>query len=481
MSMATESPRLVRPLGLDPSPSPVLSPDVLRGIADEALRWSSADTMSVLIQHEAIGMARVVLGRVRMQDNGDKIQLQFVTRFGRRDAVWLNINQIDATSIRDAVRYMDRTAQQLTGDPVSLARTIPPRHYVPNTTWHPATAQAFETTRHAAVSGLVAPLLDAGLTASAFVGVYAYTRVYADKQGISAGAQETDAELVVTGWTPDGKGAGWAGQAARDWRTLDPAIIAARGIELTRRSANPVAFEPGRRTVIMDRPAVAQIVHAMGPAFDARSTFSGWTPLYNKATRKSRLGERIMDARITMMSDPNDPDGGYIPFNGSGYPLISMTWVDHGVHAHLGFDVEFAAGMGYAPANDAPGSARLQAATTHGLLTVEEMIAACKEGIYVNRFSHIRSTGDDPTVGMMTGVTSGGCFLIRQGKIDKAIKNLRFLDSPWLFLNRLEAIGTSARAPFGYAPWAGEWPIDPTIVPPLMIRDFNFNALADSV
>jgi len=166
-----------------------------------------------------------------------------------------------------------------------------------------------------------------------------------------------------------------------------------------------------------------------------------------------------------------------------------MTWIDRGVHASLGFDVDFAADMGYAPPNDAPGSVRLQAVTpfgvprktSQGLSTVEEMIAACREGIYVNRFSHIRAVGSDPAIGMLTGVTNGGCLLIHNGAIDKAIKNLRFLDSPWLFLNRVEAIGTSARAPFGYAPWAGEWPIDPTIVPPLMIRDFNFTALADSV
>ena len=91
-----------------------------------------------------------------------------------------------------------------------------------------------------------------------------------------------------------------------------------------------------------------------------------------------------------------------------------------------------------------------------------------------------RRTAQD-TVGLLTGVTNGGCFVVRNGKLDKPIKNLRFVDSPWQCLDRIQAIGSSTRAAFGYAPWAGGWPVDPTIVPPLMIRDFNFTALADTV
>jgi len=81
----------------------------------------------------------------------------------------------------------------------------------------------------------------------------------------------------------------------------------------------------------------------------------------------------------------------------------------------------------------------------------------------------------------MTGVTTGGCFLVRNGKIEKAIKDFRFVESTYFFLNRLIAIGATERTAFGYAPWHGEWPIAPTIVPPVMVRDFNFTALADAV
>lgn len=471
--------RALRPV--DASASPVLSPKRLSALATEILHLSHADTMAVRISHVAVGIARVALSRVRMQDNGDEIQIVLVGRFGQRRELWLAVNQIDPNDIQHIVRYFDRFAHELPGDPTPNTRRIPPRTYLPNTTWRQRTADAFESERHGAITALVAPVLDAGFGATAMVSVYAHTQVSADKRGLLAAGQETDAELVVTGWNTTNSANGWAGQAARDWTVLNPAAVAARAIHMTALSANPVAFEPGRYLTILDRPAAAQFIHPMGNAFDARSTFNGETPLYDPHTMKPRLGQRIMDTRISISSDPNDPEGGFLPFNDMAFPLRPMTWVDHGVHENLGYDVDFAASVGYAPANDATVAIRMNNVSGVTPTTVDEMIAGCKRGIYVNRFAFIESVGGDPTSGMLTGITNGGCFLVKDGKIDKAIKNLRFRESPWFALNRLEAIGTPERAPFGFSPWAGEWPIEPIVVPPLMIRDFNFNALADSV
>jgi len=107
------------------------------------------------------------------------------------------------------------------------------------------------------------------------------------------------------------------------------------------------------------------------------------------------------------------------------------------------------------------------------------MIASAKEAIYVNRVSDVRVIHWRP--GLMTGNTHGGCFLVHNGKIEKSVKNFRFVESMYFMLNKLVAIGSSERTAFGYSPWHGEWPIAPTIVPPLMVRDFNFTALADAV
>lgn len=474
MSSATSIP-IDQPLADGPRTSPVLSSDVLKTVALETLRLTTADTASVHVEHVAMGSAHVEQSRIRLNDSGDHLRIDILTKFGRRVGGALSLNQLDHASLRDAVAYLDRIAHEQPGDPTSMATPVPPRTYLPNTTWHTSTVAAYAETRHRIISTLTTPLLRANLTAAAFAGVYVRSTAYAEKTGITAWGQETDTEITVTGWSPDGRGSGWAGQAARDWTTLTPEFLADEALRLTKLSANPVALEPGRRMAILDRPATAQLVRVMGGEFSIHRANSPNGVLYDKQRGGPKLGEQVMDTRITISSDPGDPAGGYLPFNAQGFPLVPMRWIENGVLTHLAWDAWTAARSGITPSNDPPDSLHVSG----GLTSVEEMIANCKEGVYVRRFAQIM--GVDSVSGMVTGVTTGGCFLIRNGKIDKAIKNFRFLASPWFIFSTFEAIGPTERTAFGYAPWAGSWPIPPVIVPPVMVRDFNFVALADAV
>jgi len=460
--------------------APVLSPQALRTLAEQILGMATANTTVLRIDHLATGSTRVARGQVRLDNAGDRLQIELHTRFGQRVMFDTQFNQLDPASVRQAVQYAESIARELPGDPADASMPVTPRTYPMNTAWHQTTIDAFSDARHAAVEHVVEPVLSVGYSASAFIGVAVHSRLYADRQGILAVGQETDSEITMTARSSDASGGGWAGQAARDWNTLDIPAISQRAIHMAALARHPVRFEPGRRTVILDRPAVAQLIAGMGQPFDAQGTLRGSGPLYDPQARRPRLGERIIDARLTLSSDPNDPEGGYLPFNGRGFPLVPMTWIDTGgILRNLAYETYFAAARGIAPANDWPESLRLDLAPGTTTSTVEAMIANCKDGIYVNRFAQVR--GVDPEHGVLTGVTNGGCFLVRDGKIDKAITDLRFIESPWYVLNRVLAVGTTARAAFGYAPWQGSWPIAPTIVPPLMIRDFNFTALATAV
>ena len=116
---------------------------------------------------------------------------------------------------------------------------------------------------------------------------------------------------------------------------------------------------------------------------------------------------------------------------------------------------------------------------------MEQMIAQCAEGILVNRLSNIQMI--NPQSGILTGSTRDGCFLVKDGKINRPVKNFRILESPFFALNKLVALGPTSRTALGYTPPSpalgtdGSWPHPPIIVPPIMVEDFNFSSLADAV
>ena len=105
-----------------------------------------------------------------------------------------------------------------------------------------------------------------------------------------------------------------------------------------------------------------------------------------------------------------------------------------------------------------------------GEASIDEMITTTKSGILVTRFWGVRTV--DSESALYSGYTRDGLWLIRDGKIDKSIKNFRFLDSVFSVLNNVEQLGMPARV------FHPEFPV---VVPPLKVREFNFVALSESI
>jgi len=347
--------------------------------------------------------------------------------------------------------------------------------------WRESTVNALAT-RPMIIPDMLDIVQSAGCIAAGFVGLMARASFVLNTDGQEAYYRETDCECTVTARTSNGKASGWHGQASRAWDQIDPHVIATTAAKIARQAANPQALEPGRRTAILSPAAVVQLVRLMTHAFDAGKTHDGWTPFSQTQPPHSKIGRRVFDPRISMWSDPADPDGGYRPDFSEGLPEPKMSWVEQGVLRNLAFDPPYALQQGN-PYAGAPWSFHMSGGPT----SVEEMIRSCDEGIYVNRVSGIEML-HEPS-GLLTGVTRDGCFYVKHGKIERPVKNFRFTDSPWFFLNKLVSLGASQRTAFGYTPASRmengheetNWPRRPLIVPPLMVQDFNFNALADAV
>jgi predicted Zn-dependent protease len=426
-------------------------------------------------------MTRIAGSRVLTGDDGDDLQITITTGYGLKGSVSIDTNQIDETTLRGAVARAESAARALPGAPYSLLN-IPEgaRQYLAVDLWRDASVAALQE-RPATVPEMIDIVRSAGLIAAGFAGVMARCAAVMNKDGLESYYRETDCECTMQARAADGTSSGWHGQANRDWTKIDPHGVAATAVDIARRGANPKAVEPGRRVAILTPIAVVQLVHLMTPAFDAYLTDIGLTP-FSKHPGGNKLGLRVFDRNLTISSGPADPDGGYRPDFRGGMPEPKMTWVENGILTNLAYSPWYGMGKGKPYAGD-PWSFRMSGGTT----SIDDMIKTCREGVLVNRVSNLEVSS--LSNGMVTGVTRDGCFLVKEGKVDHPVKNFRFSDSPWFFLNNILAMGVPVRAPFGYTPPAAAegygdetaWPRRPIMVPPMMVQDFNFTSLAQAV
>ena len=335
--------------------------------------------------------------------------------------------------------------------------------------WCDRTVTADDSGRATWVDAMIEPAASANCLSAGYLEVAARGRAIITSQGLSRYYPYTTAQCSVTVRDAKGRGSGWAGVDWNDVARIDTARLAQTALDKCQRSRNPVAVEPGRFTTILEPQAVCDLVsmildRAMGrmDAEQGRGPFADpMRPGY------SRIGQRVMDPRLTLSADPMDPDCGFLPFDSRGEPYLATRWIENGVLRDLAYDRRYGlTQLGKDAALPNSGAFRLSG----GSSTIEEMIAGTTRGVLVTRFNNMRLL--DFNSMLMNGNTRDGFWLIERGQITKAIKNFRFTESPMFILNNLDTLGVPQRV---FRPFA------PAVVPPLKVRDFSFTGLVDAV
>ena len=338
-----------------------------------------------------------------------------------------------------------------------------------------STARMDAAARAALVRAVTEPARGAGLVSTGYLEHGTGATAVATSRGLFAYSRQTRAAMTTTVRTPDGTGSGWAGASDNDVGRIDAAALGARAIEKARRSANPVAVEPGRYTVVLEPTAVGNLVQLMTYALSARAADEGRS-FFSKPGGGNKIGQKVVDERVTLVSDPFDPEAPAAPFTAEGLPLGRTTWIENGVVKDLAYDRYWAqkngrqangAGGGFG----AVGSLRLSG----GAASLDELIASTDRGLLVTRLWYIRPV--DPRTILYTGLTRDGTFLIERGRVTHAVKNLRWNESPVFLLNNVEALGRPVRvsASEDGSPGAS------VVMPPVKARDFAFTSLSDAV
>jgi predicted Zn-dependent protease len=207
-------------------------------------------------------------------------------------------------------------------------------------------------------------------------------------------------------------------------------------------------------------------VQLLAFAVDARAADEGRSP-FVKQGGGNKIGEKILDERVSIVSDPRDPQLLGQPFDGQGLPLGRQVWVEAGILKQLIYSRYWARKQGKTPTGF-PTSIKMMG----GTMSRDEMIGSTPRGILVTRLWYLRQV--DPRTILYTGLTRDGTFLIENGKIARSVQNFRFNESPLFMLNNLEALGPAARL-------AGTEAGGDVVMPLIKVRDFNFTSLSEAV
>jgi predicted Zn-dependent protease len=444
-----------------------LSREECEAIAKRVLSFATAEETRVFVNSTSIANTRFAVNQISTGGDSFDSVVTVIARFGKRSGS-SSTNQIDDDGLRAAVQMAERIAKLSPEDPEAMPE-LGPQTYRPGINWSDVTASQDPATRADAVKRIAEPAKNASLVSTGFMEAITGAQAIANNKGLFAYNRSTSSVLTTTVRTEDGTGSGWAGATHYDWSRIDPSKLGARATQKARTSVHPMAIEPGRYTVVFEPTAVGNLVQFIAGALNARAADEGRS-FFSLPGGKNKIGQKIIDERVTIVSDPFDADVAGSPFTGDGLPTQRVVWIENGVVKTLNYDRYWAQKNGRAPTASG-GSIKMSGGTT----SIDDMIKSTQRGLLVTRFWYLRPV-DQRTI-LYTGLTRDGTFLIENGKITKPVKNLRFNDSPIFMLNNLEAMGVPERVSAS----EGGDPGQAIMVPPIKVRDFNFTSLSDAV
>ena len=434
--------------------------DEARALIERAVKLSKADEIQVNLSSGDEKNVRFADNRITTSGSASDTSLRVYSAFGKKHAVATS-NDFSAEGIERVVRQSEALARLAPEDPESLP-LLGPQSYAAVDSHFESTVRATADMRARVAATAIDAARKAGdVTAAGILVTTNSATAVGNNKGLFAWRESTAADFSTTVRANDGTGSGWGGANHPDWSRLEFARATEAATSKARLSRNPTAIEPGQYTVILEPEAAGNLVALMLGALDARSADEGRSA-FSKQGGGTKLGEKIVDERVTFLSDPADPEllGG--TFDDNGLPLGRRVWVANGVLSNLVYSRYWAQRQNKQPTGGA-GSLKMVGTDR----TTEQLIASTERGVLVTRFWYIRPVNARTL--LFTGLTRDGTFLIENGRIARSIRNMRFNESPLFMLNKLEGIGQAKRLS------------DNLVMPSLKVRDFTFSSLSDAV
>ncbi|HLM63998.1 MAG TPA: TldD/PmbA family protein [Acidimicrobiales bacterium] len=291
--------------------------------------------------------------------------------------------------------------------------------------WDEGTAAATPEDR----ARVVAAFVDAAgeLEAAGYCSTRSVHHVLVSSTGQRATSRAAVAQVdgVVRAATSGAPADGAAQVTSARLADLDGAACGDRAATKARAGAMAVDLAPGTYEVVLEPKAVAAAL-----LFPAYLGFNG--KAHADGTSFVHLGEQQWDASVDVWDDATDPRALGDPVDAEGTPKRRTDMVRAGVSVGLAHDRRSARLAGVEPTGHSIGSDAFGGYPSDLFLgggdpSPGELVAQVERGLVVTDLWYNRVL--DPKSQVVTGLTRNGVFLVENGEITTAVRNLRYTQS----------------------------------------------------
>jgi PmbA protein len=439
-------------------------------IADIVMKASSADETEVLAIEQNESLTRFANNYIHQNVTERNVQITVRSVIGTKVGIAVS-NDTRPAQIRDLVGRAYDVAK-LQPDNPEFKGLPKPQAVTPATpvdAFDAAVAQCTPDQRAIRVGTICQRAVASGCSAAGSMTTASMDIGVANSKGIFAQHRSTlaDASTVIMGQNSSG----WAQSSGWRLSAIESDALAEQALSKVRLGVDPVDFEPGEYTVILDPYATADLLEML--AFDGMGALAVQE---GRSWMNNRIGQKIMAESVSITDDGFNMAGLPWPFDFEGVPRKVVPIVASGVALSPVYDSFTAArddgkqSTGHATPPSPQGRfgpAPMNLFLRPGAASLDAMIRSTKLGLYITRFWYTRTV--HPRDAVVTGMTRDGTFVIRDGEIAHAIKSLRFTQSYVDALKNTEAIGATPRllrSGFGGA----------VSVPPVKLASFRFTS-----
>ncbi len=441
----------------------MLGPNKLSEIANQIFTFSKADQTEVILTTTDSALTRFANNHIHQNVAESNVQVRIRVVYGKRVGV-ASSNDLTPESLKRTVETARAIAQRQREDPEfqSLPAPQPIQHVE---AYVDATANYTPEQRAQVVNVLCKKAKEKGVVAAGAFTTSAFEIAIANSLGVFAYHPATYADINTVMMTDTSSG--YASFTHQDARQVNVEALANQAVDKALRGRHPIRLEPGEYTVLLEEAAVTDMLDFLNYV-----AFSALAVQEDRSFMKGKLGQKVMDERVTIFDDGLASDMIALPFDYEGVPRQRVTFIENGIARGVIYDTATAQRDGVAstghslPAPNTMGPFALHMAMVPGNQSKNEMLQSIERGVLVTRFWYTRVV--HPMKVLITGMTRDGTFLIEKGEIKQPIKNLRFTTSYLDALNHVRAIGNTTQLFFD------DWSHASRRVPAMVVDGFRF-------